>query len=167
MSRRAAQDARQGSGRRFQCNKRPQDDNVRRCHLANRDDLVIKAFADHLQNLNHSNLANQRHLSEIENLKKGQCLQPDSPGLSSPYESKSLCKYIKLTGDWWISSKSALRICPIRSLGGLTPHIRVKRKEARVDSSLLSFSSLIRRSSGWRSFGKILGHRLREAYNER
>jgi len=55
LSRRAAQDARQSG----------------RCHLANRDDLVIKAFADHFQDLDHSNLADQRHLSEIENLEKG------------------------------------------------------------------------------------------------
>ena len=55
----------------------------------------------------------------------------------------------------------------MRSLGGLTPHIRVRRKAARVDSSALSFSSLIRRSSGWRSFSTILEHHLQGAYNKR
>lgn len=65
----AAQDARQCSGRQVQRNKRSEEENSRRCHLANRDDLIIQAFADHLEDLNDSNLADQGHLSEIENLK--------------------------------------------------------------------------------------------------
>ena len=47
------------------------DKNLRRCHFANRDDLIIEAFADHLKDLDNSNLADQRHLPEIENLKQG------------------------------------------------------------------------------------------------
>ena len=58
----------------FSAIKRPEEETLRRSHLANRDNFIIKAFTDHFEDLNDSNLADQRHLSEIENLKQGQRL---------------------------------------------------------------------------------------------
>jgi hypothetical protein len=52
----------------FSAIKRPEEENLRRRHLTNRDNFIVKALADHFKDLNDSNLANQRHLSEIENL---------------------------------------------------------------------------------------------------
>lgn len=53
------------------------------------------------------------------------------------------------TGEDWIASKMAFKSGLTSATGGDTPHIRTSSEFARVTSSLLSFTSVKRKSSGY------------------